>query len=278
MTFSSFAMATVSEQTLSTAERLLTELGHPGVRPVHLRDGREHHIFRVALPAGDRVLKFPRADAVSDPFAAHRTPAERLYSECTAIETVRNVPVPRPYDLFPTDPVCALLGFVPGTTAEIAYEKGQLDEDGLLAFCVQMGRMLAQIHRSRRPDGFTELPDLDGSDPATARLLHLDYHLGNVMAQRQLGGVWHITAVVDWTCARWGPPEADFVEMQVSVFISNPRARDAMIAGYRQVAARLVSVAEIERRAVLEIRRRFAKDPPDPTTAFHWRRWIDERR
>ncbi len=267
----------LSVQTQSLAERLLRQIGVQGVRPVHLRDGREHHLFRVSLDDGERVLKFPKRDAIPDPFTLGRSSGERLCSEAIAVDLVRQVPVPRPYEIFATDPVCALMAFVPGTTAEIAYERGQLDEDGLLNMCLQMGRTLANIHRVRRPEGLHELPDLEAAEPDRMRLVHLDYHLGNVLAQRQLGGSWNITAVIDWTCARWGPPEADFVELQVSVFINNPRARDAMIAGYRQVAPRVVSVKDIETRAVAEIRRRLAVDPPDAQTARAWVRWVASR-
>jgi hypothetical protein len=53
--------------------------------------------------------------------------------------------------------------------------------------------------------------------------------------------------------------------MQVSVFTMNPRARDAFVAGYRQGSGRAVDLAEVERRAAREIRRRLVEDPPENT-------------
>ena len=108
--------------------------------------------------------------------------------------------------------------------------------------------------------------------PICSRLLHLDFHLGNVLGTPRLGGSWQLHGVLDWTCARWGPPEADLVEMQVSVFVTNPRARDAFVAGYRQVSGRALDMAEVERRAVLEIRRRMNEVP---SLALVYADWLD---
>jgi aminoglycoside phosphotransferase (APT) family kinase protein len=259
-----------------TARSLLAQLGHPGARCVPARDGREHHLYRVDLPVGERLLKFPRRDALADPYDPTRPAEERLAAEAQAIALATDVPVPPVHQLHHTRPVCVTMGILPGTTAEIAYERGQLDEDGLIGVCLAMGGALGALHRRRRPPDGGGLPDLPGQDPSTARLLHLDYHLGNVLVRPQLGGTWVIAGVVDWTCARWGPPEADFVEMQVSVFALNPRARDAFIAGYRRVSARAVDVREVERRAVAEVRRRIVTEPPtDPELLARWRDWAD---
>jgi hypothetical protein len=191
---------------------------------------------------------------------------------------VRGVPVPDPYVYYDTEPRCVVMGVLPGTTAEVAYERGQLDEDSLLGVCLQMGRTLATIHTRKRPEGPDYLPDLPGSDLASGRLLHMDFHLGNVIGRPQLGGAWAITGVVDWTRARWGPPEADFVEMQVSVFALNPRARDAFVAGYRQVSARSVDTTDVERRSAAEIKRRLATEPPsDDVLRRRWQDWVDRR-
>ncbi len=259
------------------ARRVLEQLGESGARCVHARDGREHHLFRVQLACGERMLKIPREDALPDPFDTGRTPTERLFCEGVAIGLARGVPTPAHYRVHDTEPVCATMELLPGTTAEQAWERGQLDEDQLLRVCLQMGRMLANLHGVRRPADGDLLPDLEVDDRGNARLLHLDYHLGNVLGRPKLGAGWEVTGVVDWTCARWGPPEADFVEMQVSVFIRNPRARDAFVAGYRQVALRAVDLGLVERRAARELRRRLAEHPDEGGAARgYWQAFADK--
>jgi hypothetical protein len=260
-----------------TARALVAEMGFPDARLVRARDGREHHLFRVYFPHGERMLKFPRVDALPDPYDAARLPTERLRAEAFAIGLAKGVAVPGDYKVHETSPVCATMTIIPGTTAEIAHEKGQMDENMLLRVCLQMGKTLAALHSRKRPESPGLLPDLPFIDPATARLLHLDFHLGNVMGKPALGGGWDILGVVDWTCARWGPPEADLVEMQVSVFVSNPRARDAFVAGYRQASGRAVDIADVERRATWEIARRLDEDPPtDAGVKKHWTQWMEK--
>ncbi len=271
-------METRFDDPLQTARSLLSQLGSPYARCSQAREGREHHLFRIFLPDGERLLKFAREDAYPDPYPPARTAEERLSAEAYAISLVKNVGVPDPYLYYDTNPRCVVMGVIPGTTAEVAHERGQLDEESLIGVCLQMGRTLANIHARRRPEGPDFLPDLPDSDPASSRLLHMDFHLGNVIGKPQLGGSWSITGVVDWTRARWGPPEADFVEMQVSVFALNPRARDAFIAGYRQTSARAVDVTEVERRAMGEIRRRLEHEPPqDEVLRRRWQDWVDRR-
>lgn len=262
-----------------TARSLARQLDLPDARLTQAREGREHHIFRIEMPEGERLLKFPRRDAIRDPYDATRTPVERLLAESYAISLVKGLAVPNPHVVYDTEPVCAVMGILPGTTAEIAYERGQLDEGSLFGVCLQMGRALGLLHSRRRPEGDADyLPDLAGAEPGTARLLHLDFHLGNVLGRPLLGGSWQVTGVVDFTCARWGPIEADFVEMQVSVFALNPRARDAFISGYRQSTARGVDVREVERRSIAEIRRRIVEDPPqDEVLLRRWKDWADRR-
>jgi aminoglycoside phosphotransferase (APT) family kinase protein len=263
----------------ATAVSLAEQLGHPTARLVHLRDGREHHLFRVSLPEGERLLKFPRSDALSDPYERFREAADRLRAESWAVRFARGaVPVPTPYTFYETEPVCSVMEWVAGTTGEIAYERGELDEDELLRVCVELGRTLGDLHGRKRPADGGRLPDLPGADPATARLLHLDYHLGNVILRRALGSGFAVEAVIDWTCARWGPPEADLVEIQVSVFALNPRARDAFVTGYRRSVPRAIDLRDVERRAAIEIRRRLVEDPPDdPVLLRRWEDWAATR-
>ncbi|MDP2316235.1 MAG: phosphotransferase [Pseudomonadota bacterium] len=266
------------------AARLGRELGLEP-RIVRARDGREHHLFRVVAPAGltgpddpggERLLKFPRADALPDPFDLTRPAADRLRTEGVVLATVRGAQVPSPYRVFGTDPVCAIMGVIAGTTAEVSLERGQLDEAGLAGLCLQMGRTLAAIHGTPRPDGGGGIPDLADCPPRGARLLHLDYHLGNVLGRPMLRSGWTITGVVDWTCSRWGPVEADLVEMQACVFVLNPRARDAFVAGYRQASGRAIDMVDVEERTAWEIRRRLVCDrPASDELARRWEDWVE---
>ncbi len=265
----------------ATARSLCEQLGEPAARPRRARDGREHHLFVIQLRGEERLLKFPKDDGLRDPYDPSRSPEDRLRAEASAIQLARDVEVPPDYRFHATTPVCSTMAIIPGTTAEIAYEDGKLDEDGLLAVSLQMGRTLAALHSRRRPsdpEAAAALPDLPGVDPLNARLLHLDYHLGNVMIRPSLGSRWAVAGVVDWTCARWGQPEADLVEMQVSAFVMNPRARDAFVAGYRKACGRAIDIALVERLARAEIRRRLVEDPPEnPVQVARWKDWVDQR-
>lgn len=272
------AMSVSTRTPEEIARDLARQLGQPDARLVRARDGREHHLFRAALSQGERMLKFPRPDGLADPYDRTRSSAARLRAEGWAIGHARGVPVPEDYHVWDTDPVCSTMSILPGTTAEIAWEKGQLDEASLFYVCLQMGRSLAGLHSAKRPPEGGGLPDLPDIDPRQARLLHLDYHLGNVIGRPQLGNRWTVQGVVDWTCARWGPPEADFVEMQVSVFVTNPRARDPFVAGYRQISGRAVDVRDVELRSATEIVRRLAEDPPENAEQHRrWRDWAETR-
>ena len=242
---------------------LLEQLGEPGARWQHARDGREHHLFRVSLERGERMLKVPREEGLPDPFDPTRSSAERLLCEAWAVQNARGVPVAGNYEVHPTEPICATMDVLPGLTAEQALERGQLDDEMLGRVCLAMGKAMGGTHSVKRPADGGMLPELPGTDLTNARLLHLDFHLGNVLIRPRAGMGWEITGVLDWTCARWGPAEADFVEMQVSVFVMNPRARDALIAGYRQASGRAVNLTEVERRSADEIRRRLRDDPPE---------------
>jgi Ser/Thr protein kinase RdoA (MazF antagonist) len=259
----------------ATAAHLLRELGVEAV-PTPLRDGREHHLYRVHCIHGDFLLKFPRADGLPDPFEPDRPWVDRLRSESIAISLAQGVPVPSPYFFHPeTWPPCSLMGILPGVSPEQQLERGRVDWVGLLGLCMQIGRMLAQIHTRRRPPNGGGLPDLPGCDPATARLLHLDFHIGNVLGRPELG--WRLTGVLDWTCARWGPPEADLVELQVSLFAANPRAREAFLSGYRQVSPHIMDVEDVEARAILEIQRRLIEDPPEKQMIHIWEDWMEQK-
>ncbi|HEX8918528.1 MAG TPA: aminoglycoside phosphotransferase family protein [Chloroflexota bacterium] len=87
-----------------------------------------------------------------------------------------------------------------------------------MAYGLTFGRMQAAIHRIAAPGSFTSGSWVDMIDPAETMLrsrlqqsdirrdvlIHLDYHVLNVMADG-----CNITGVLDWTNARAGDPRAD---------------------------------------------------------------------
>ena len=134
------------------------------------RSGMEHHLFNVVLADGTvRMGKLPRADYF-DPHWPLRNPMMALAAEAQAIGLLRakvgDFPaLPDPYQLLLGDPPGALMGVVPGRAPEATLFKHGLDERALSMVCVEMGRMLAEIHRVRRPEGPTAIPDLPGHEP-----------------------------------------------------------------------------------------------------------------
>lgn len=232
------------------------------------RSGREHHLFHVVLIDGSVwMAKFPRADW-HDPHWPDRDPMRALAAEAEAIRLLRardeSFPlVPHPYHLLPGDPPGAIMGVVPGNPPEQALFKHGMEVRTLRAVCLEMGRMLASIHRVRRPDRPGLIPDLPGADPAQARLLHMDFHLGNVLGHLQLGQGFRLVGVVDWTCARWGPREADLAEMGASLFATNPELLDDFLLGYRQASGIVLSMPRVLDVLVGELERRLRDDPPE---------------
>lgn len=92
-------------------------------------------------------------------------------------------------------------------------------QDDPAALCFQFGQMQARIHAVPAPPELVHFPRgwiewLDDDEPALQerlralprrdRLIHLDYHPLNVLAEGD-----HISAVIDWTNARAGDPRAD---------------------------------------------------------------------
>lgn len=231
------------------------------------RSGREHHLFHVVLTDGTvRMGKVPRADWF-DPHWPGRVPMLALATEAHAIALVSakvaGFPaVPEPYQLLPGDPPGALMGVVAGTPPEATLFKHGMDPRTLRMVCAEMGRMMAEIHRVRRPDSPGIIPDLPGVDLSDARLLHMDFHLGNVLGHFQLGQGWKLVGIVDWTCAHWGPREADMGELGASLFATNPEMLDDFLVGYRQRSGIALSRSRVLDVIVTELERRLRDDPP----------------
>ena len=228
------------------------------------RAGREHHLLRVTLASGElQLLKVPRRDRMPDPRWPRRTPLLALRAEAQALGLLSGVAGPHPYTLIDGDPPGALMGIVPGTTPEVLYERGAMDEGLLTSVMVEMGRTLAAIHRAACPHDPGDIPVLPGCDPDHARLLHMDFHLGNVLGVAKLRRGFKLLGVVDWTRCAWGPAEEDFCELGTSVLASNPWALDPLLAGYNQHNPVRMRAAAVQIAIARELDRRLREDPPD---------------
>lgn len=225
---------------------------------VHLDNGA-HALLKVARPGG-----------AQDPWWPDRTPLGALQAEHAALALVRGVPVPRTHHVLPPvergDLPGALMSILPGDPPERTLQAGRMDRKLLEEICLEMGRTLAAIHRVKRPEDPGAITDLPDIDPARARLLHMDFHLGNVLGQRRLGGGWETTGVVDWTCCHWGPRERDFAEMGTSVFATNPWCLDPFLAGYNQGSGLRMPKDLVQGVIGKDLRRRLAADPPEQET------------
>ncbi|MCB9781151.1 MAG: aminoglycoside phosphotransferase family protein [Alphaproteobacteria bacterium] len=252
------------------------------VRPA--RSGLEHHLFHVVLSDGAvRLGKVPKGQMTLDPHWPDRTSIAGLRAEAEAIALgqakLRGTPqLPEPYLLMEGDLPAALMGVIPGVPPEESLLKRGMDHRTLRAVCVEMGRMLAELHRVKKPtDAPTVIPDLPGQDCSDPRLLHMDFHLGNVLGNFQLGQGWRLNGVCDWTSAHWGPREADVGELGASLFATNPDLLDDFLMGYRQRSGIVLNYSRVLDVLVSELERRLRDDPPDePRIKNAWYARVEE--
>lgn len=263
------------------AEQLLRDNGLTW-REIRLAPpGTQHRLYRVYTEDQKSwVLKIAKVGMpFGDIFDAERQHLSGLRAEMQAVELARNIAVPKPVRLLSTEPPAALMPFVPGEPGQALWDRGRLSEEGLKQLCFGMGRGLAGVHSARRPADPGAIPDLPGCDPSTARLLHMDYHLGNVQVvrDRRRGG-YAVSGVVDWVLCRWGPREADFVEMTLSVFKQIPKAREALMAGYRSGGGVLLD-RELEYFYLArELDRRLDAGVEDRKLEARWMAWLADIR
>lgn len=263
------------------AERLLQENGIRW-REVRLAPpGTQHRLYRVYTEDGKSwVLKVARTgEDFGDVFDPSRKHLSGMHSEIEAVQRARNIRVPKPIQLLSEEPPAALMPFLPGEPAQTLWERGRLDEDGLRQVCFAMGRGLAGVHSVRRPQDDSRVPDLPDCERGAARLLHMDYHLGNVqlVRDRRRGG-YEVSGVVDWVLCRWGPREADFVEMNISVFRQIPGSRSAFMGGYRSGGGMPLN-PELESFYIArELERRLDAGVEERKVEARWMAWLTELR
>ncbi len=243
--------------------------------------GLQHRLFRVVRPDGGLVaLKVGRTDTpFGDAWEPQRTHWEGLRAESQALGyLLRHIPVPTPYQVLGGHEPAALMGFLPGDSASKMWEKGRVSPGHLQKLCFAMGQAMAQIHRIRRPEDPGAIPDLPGALTDDARLLHLDFHFGNVMVRRDGLAGWRVLGLVDWVLCRWGPREADLVEMALSVFRQAEGTRAGFLAGYRAGGGAPLS-QELENLWVhQELLRRLEDGVDDPKLRARWELWEQDLR
>ena len=230
---------------------ILADLGFDGAESVErVSGGRDAAIFRVERCGTSYALRVFRAGE-----------AEAARREVLAMRAAvaHGLPVPAVLaEALGRDRPALLLSWIPGCplAQELAARPWRAWPLGVL-----FGRTLAALHRTVAPEGLRAVGDTwikwEGPGDATiaetvankARLLHLDYHLLNVLTDGA-----RITGVLDWTNARAGDPRADFGRtLTILRLDAGPRsfAKSAVLRvfeagmrrGYRQVAGRLHNLA-----------------------------------
>ena len=262
-------------------EALLAQhrLGFTSCTPIP--GGLQHDLFRVTLPGGGhQVFKVGRTDRpFGDAWDPHRTHWDGLRAEAQAFTYIGDeLPVATPYRLLEGLHPCALMKFLPGDSVWKMWERGRLDDDALRRVCFTIGGAQAEIHRIRRPDDPGAIPDLPGASLDDARLLHLDYHLGNVMVRRAGLRGWEVLGLVDWVLCRWGPREADLVELSISLFRQVDGTRGAFLGGYRHAGGSPLSHELEDLWVHQELLRRLEAGVEDPQLRARWEMWEDDIR
>lgn len=264
------------------AERVLASAGvaYSNLRP--FESGSQHHLFRLVIDDENFVLKIGKVgDPFGDSWDPQRTHLQGLQTEAEAIELARHVATPKPTRIISVDPPAALQPHLPGESGQGLWHRGRLDEGYLREVCYAMGYALAGIHTRKRRDSPGCIPDLPRREftPQGARLLHMDFHLGNVqLVHDRRRASFKVSGVVDWVLARWGPREADLVEMHLSVFRQFPEAKDAFMAGYRRAGGLPLDPQMMNRFLMRELIRRLELGVDNAEQEADWEAWTQELR
>jgi aminoglycoside phosphotransferase (APT) family kinase protein len=189
------------------------------------------------------------------------------------------VPVAHPMILVPDEdfPEASLSPIVDGTRATDVRAHAPHDP-GIARLCEELGRTLATLHTIRRPEGEpTHIASHTASVGVESEvLLHGDAHLGNLMVRLEKKAGYVVTALIDWSFCRWGPPEADLVEMAICEAEPRPQLGYRFLRAYedaggpkpRKEVFHLALTRELERRL------RAHRQAYDPQARDCWTRWL----
>lgn len=275
----SVARSFVSTQDTSNAEaeQLLRRSGLQPLQVQNAGHGSHHHLFVVEIPDEElMLLRLPR-------YAHSNRSVRTLLRETEAIRRVRPyLPVPHPVFLLPNEerPEGSLTPILPGIRGtEIVAEKMRgRDRVGIAR---ELGKLLADLHRVRRdPNEASHIAPLFDDLPEERSLLHGDAHLGNLLVERDEKEQWHISGIIDWSFTRWGPPEADLVEMAICEAEPRPAIGRAFYEAYLQAGALPPREPMFRRALIRELERRlqYHAQSHDPAARDVWTHWLTQLR
>ncbi len=259
---------------IERADGLLRRSGLPPRQIQDAGHGSHNHLLVVELNDGPLLLL--RLPMNTELYNAPKV----LRAEAEAILLTQNLlPVPHPVALIPSrdEPEGSLMPILNGTRVTDLRQRGLPNVD-LARICEQLGDVLARLHRIRLPEGQETairrlFDDIDDSDV----LLHGDAHLGNLLAEHDPKKGWNVTGIIDWSFVRWGPPEADLVEMAICEAEPRPRLGRVFYEAYvnagglppREPVLRRALIRELERRLRQHAQ---AQEMPARDT---WTRWLE---
>jgi aminoglycoside phosphotransferase (APT) family kinase protein len=235
-------------------------------------EGSHHHLVVVEVDSGPlQLLRLPKS--------LHSGAREILRSEAEAIARTQAVlPVPHPVTLLPNEeePEGCLMPILPGTrVTDLRAQGGTVADIGTI--CRELGRLMAHLHQIRRQGSeaswIQELfPDLENENT----LLHGDAHLGNLLVERDSKRGWTITGMIDWSFCRWGPPEADLVEMAICEAEPRPHLGRLFYESYIEAGGLPPREPVLRRALIRELERRLEHHSQayDIAARDAWTRWL----
>jgi aminoglycoside phosphotransferase (APT) family kinase protein len=261
------------ERALRRAQELLARSGLPSLQIQSAGFGSHHYLMVVEIDSGPlQLLRLPRSTSAGVSMDVLRSEAEAIYR---AHETL---PVPHPVTLLPSSahPEGSLMPILPGMRASDLRTHGASQaEVGII--CRELGRSLARLHRIRRAEGEDSwVQDLFGDLEEEQCLLHGDAHLGNLLVENRPKLGWEITGVIDWSFCRWGPPEADLVEMAICEAEPRPHLGRIFYESYVDAGGLPPREPVLRRALIRELERRLEHHAQAHETAPRdvWTRWL----
>lgn len=267
----------MNQETLAydRAQDVITRAGYTIRQLQPAGTGSQHHLFVVELDDGPmRLLRLPRTE-----LAARLGPVLQAEAEAV-LRSSRLLPTAHPIELLPTinAPEASLEPILPGTRASDlrAADGGGGD---LTRICIELGRVLAQLHAIRKSqDTLTMIRTVEADDADEEPcLLHGDAHLGNLLVEADAERGWRITGVIDWSFCAWGPPEADLVEMAICEAEPRPHLGRVFYESYVDAGGLPPRESVFHELLERELQRRLSehRQAQDMGARDTWTRWLD---